>query len=128
MKIILVFQIHTADVERGFSQMNLIMTDKRNCLTTASLRSLLSIKRSKTDYKAYDPSGAVIRWAPMSALRRRRTNSQPYGPRKKQAKEQYQDVPVSEADNENMCTSVEVGESMSVEEEDSVTKMKGEFI
>ena len=66
VKIILVLPIHTAEVERGFSQMNLIMTDKRNCLTTASLRSLLSIKRSKTDYKAYDPSGAIIRWAPMS--------------------------------------------------------------
>ena len=98
VKIILVLPIHTAEVERGFSQMNLIMTDKRNCLTTASLRSLLSIKRSKTDYKAYDPSGAIIRWAPVSALRRRRINSQPYGPRKKQVKEQYQDVPVSEAE------------------------------
>ena len=84
------------------------------------MRSLLSIKLSKTEYKAYDPSGAIIRWAPMSALRRTRTNSQPYSSRKKQAKKQYQDVPVSEAENENMCTSVEVGESMSVEGEASL--------
>ena len=51
------------------------------------MRSLLRIKLSGIDYKSYDPSGALVRWAPIDALRKRRTDSTPYGPRKKKAKD-----------------------------------------
>ncbi len=64
IKIILVLPIHTANLERGFSQMTLIMNDKRSNLTTSSLNSLLTVRLSNTDYKDYDPLGAISKWSP----------------------------------------------------------------
>ena len=86
VKIVLVLPVHTANVERGFSQMNMIMNDKRNCLTTESLRSLLTVKLSNYTFKTYDPIGAIVLWSPWNRERKRRTESKPYGPRPKAIK------------------------------------------
>ena len=75
----LVLPVHTAAAERGFSQMSLIINDKRNNMSSATLRSVLHIKLSKQDFRTYDPTGAIARWAPISAVKRRRTT--PYGQR-----------------------------------------------
>ena len=73
VKIVLVLPVHTAAVERGFSQMSLVISEKRNCMSSDSLRSLLRIKLSQIDFRTYDPTGAIIRWAPLSDQRKRRT-------------------------------------------------------
>ena len=49
VKIMLVLPVHTAEVERGFSQMNIIKTKLRSSLQPESLASLLTVKLSKQD-------------------------------------------------------------------------------
>ncbi|XP_072044905.1 zinc finger protein 862-like [Amphiura filiformis] len=89
IEIILILPVHTSNLERGFSQMNLIKTEKRTHLTTESLNSLLTVKLSGLDYGSYDPVGAIIRWWKHSDSHsqtvpvKRRPTVQPYGPRKK---------------------------------------------
>ncbi len=83
VKIMLVLPVHTAEVERGFSQMNLAKTKLRSSLQPESLASLLTVKLSKQDFRTYDPTNAIIKWSPMDAARKRRTEIQPYGPREK---------------------------------------------
>ena len=63
--------------------MTLIMNDKRSNLTTSSLNSLLTVRLSNTDYKDYDPLGAISKWSPwdLPDNKKRRTESKPYGPR-----------------------------------------------
>ena len=68
VKIMLVLPVHTAEVERGFSQMNLAKTKLRSSLQPESLASLLTVKLSKQDFRTYDPTNAIIKWSPMDAL------------------------------------------------------------
>ena len=102
IEIILILPVHTSNLERGFSQMNLIKTEKRTHLTTESLNSLLTVKLSGLDYRSYDPAGAIIRWWKHSDFHtqsvpvKRRPNVQPYGPRKK-LKESEGDTSTSDA-------------------------------
>ena len=102
IEITLILPVHTSNLERGFSQMNLIKTKKRTHLTTESLNSLLTVKLSGLDYTTYDPAGAIIRWWKHSDFHtqsvpvKRRPNVQPYGPRKK-LKESEGDTSTSDA-------------------------------
>ncbi len=92
IKIILIIPVHTSNLERGFSQMNNMKTDKRNKLTTCSLNSLLTVKLSGIDFKEYDPTNAILSWSqfkqesdgkPGNLKRSRRLNRKPRGPSKK---------------------------------------------
>ena len=49
-KNMLVLPVHTAEVERGFSQMNLVKTKLRSSLQPESLASFLTDKPSKQDF------------------------------------------------------------------------------
>ncbi len=84
VKILMVIPVHTSELERGFSHMNIIKSQKRSSLQEESLNSLMTVKLSKVDYLQYDPMGAIIRWSPLTLpkKRKRRTEIQPYGPRK----------------------------------------------
>ncbi len=61
----------SAEVERGFSQLKLIVTDRRNCLKGTTINSLLGIKLLTPDITEYDPEDAVNRWwrAPVTGRR-----------------------------------------------------------
>ena len=102
IEITLILPVHTSNLERGFSQMNLIKTEKRTHLTTESPNSLLTVKLGGLDYRSYDPAGAIIRWWKHSDFHtqsvpvKRRPNVQPYGPRKK-LKESEGDTSTSDA-------------------------------
>ena len=39
------------------------------------------------DFRSYDPTGAIIKWAPWNASRKQRTDTKPYGSRPKVAKQ-----------------------------------------
>ncbi|KAJ8017475.1 hypothetical protein HOLleu_45094 [Holothuria leucospilota] len=93
IRILLVLPVHTAELERGFSQMNVVMNEKRTNLKTNSLNSLLTIKLSNIDYMTYDPVGAILKWSPWSG-KRRRPDSKPYG---KRPKKDFGTAQVSEA-------------------------------
>ena len=58
-----VVPIHTADVERTFSQLKLIKTRIRNCLAESTLDSLLRISIEGSSYEDYPLSEAVELWA-----------------------------------------------------------------
>ena len=82
VKIVLVLPVHTAQCERGFSQMNNIMTHQSTNLTMESMHSLLTIKMSGFTFDSYDPVGAICKWSPIDLpdTRKRCLNSKPYGP------------------------------------------------
>ena len=85
IRILLVLPVHTANVERGFSQVNVIKTEKRTRLQRESLSSLLTVKLSKLTFQDYDPMGAIVKWSPLDLpdKKRRRPDTKPYGKRKK---------------------------------------------
>ena len=115
VKIVLVLPVHTAAVERGFSQMNLITNDKRNNMSSATLRSVLHIKLSKQDFRTYDPTGAIVRWAPISAVKRRRTT--PYKQRPQKITKPSED-PQQDPQQEDTLEIEDDGDGMVIDDDD----------
>ena len=115
IRIVLVLPVHTANLERGFSQMNIIMTDTRTNLTTSSISSLLMLKLSGIDYKDYDPTNAIVKWCPWSLPqnKRRRPHTKPYGPRPSKTVKFADHEAIAEATMEPKVT--EVNENYSSE-------------
>jgi len=62
----------SVEAERGFSQMNLVMSDWRSCLLDTSLSDQLTVVLECPDVSAFDPSEAIHMWN--SGIRSRRTS------------------------------------------------------
>lgn len=74
------------------------------------------MKLSQIDFRTYDPTGEIVRWALLSAERKRRTETKPYGQRPKTPKiteladaEPHQKV--SQSDPESIVVEDEAWES-----------------
>ncbi len=58
--LLLALSPSSAEVERGFTQMKLVKTDRRNCLKGTTLNMLLGIKFLTSTIKEYDPKGITL--------------------------------------------------------------------
>ena len=119
----LVLPVHTAAVERGFSQMNLIINDKRNNMSSTTLRSVLHIKLSQQDFRTYDPTGAIVRWAPINAVKKRRTT--PYGQRPQKLTKPSED-PQQDPQQEDMVVIEDDGDGMVIDDDDDAEDVDDE--
>ena len=71
VEIMLVLPISTAGVERGFSTMRRIKTDKRLCLGEEVLDDLMRISIEGPIVKVFDPKPAMLLWKQFEGKERR---------------------------------------------------------
>ena len=90
--LVLTIPAHSADAERGFSEMKMVKTDWRSGLRPAILSDLLFIMFHTEAIGKYDPTDAVKLWN-ASSTRARRPTLEPYGPRA--ATEDDMDIDIS---------------------------------
>ncbi|KAK5916014.1 hypothetical protein CesoFtcFv8_001555 [Champsocephalus esox] len=95
IRIVLVFPVSTAQVERQFSTIKRIQGDWRLRLKTKTIEDLLLIKSQGCDPLEYQSEDAVARWW-RAGLSSRRPDIQPYGPRLNS-----DPVPDSDSDSES---------------------------
>jgi hypothetical protein len=60
--LILTLPAHSADAERGFSEMKLVKSDWHSCLRPSILSDLLFIIFHTYDIPSYDPTDAINLW------------------------------------------------------------------
>ena len=80
MDLVLSLPSHSADAERGFSEMKLIKTDWRSCLRPEVLSDLLFVLFHSAEIEHFDPIPAVNVWT-NAGTRSRRPEIVPYGAR-----------------------------------------------
>ena len=125
VKTVLVLPVHTAAVERGFSQMNLIINDKRNNMSSTTLRSVLQIKLSQQDFRTYDPTGPIVRWAPLIAVKKRRTTT--YGPRQQKPTTLWRpSARPQDPQQEDMVVIEDDGDGMVIDDDDDAEDVDDE--
>ena len=78
--LILSIPAHSADAERGFSEMKLVKSDWRSSLRSDVLSDLLFIQLHAADIKDFDPEPAIALWS-VSGEAAKRPDITPYGPR-----------------------------------------------
>jgi phosphotransferase system IIB component len=80
VEIVLLFPIHTAECERGFSMMKRVKSDWRSRLKPSTLNDLLTVQLSGITMRSFVPDRAIGLWWQSSGGHGRRPDAQPHGP------------------------------------------------
>ena len=83
-------------------------------MSSTTLRSVLHINRSQQDYHIYDPTGVIVRWTPIRAVRKKRTGTTPYGPRPQKVTQPFE----TEPQQEDMVAVEDNDDGMMVDDDD----------
>jgi hypothetical protein len=129
INLLLSLPAHSAQCERGFSQMKLIKTDWRNRLQNDGLTDLMRIKLESADVATFNPDEAIKLWL-LGSERNRRLNQKKWAMKKRRCEETQEDEEEQEEadDTEGEDTEKENTEEEEEEDEEDSTTAEWNFL